>query len=155
VSDTDIHDQTATEQVITRSVNINAPISQIWKALTEPELMKKWMSAAVTGIIADWQPGGDIIIYGLLHGMHFQNTGKVLTYKPERAFSYSHLNSLSMLEDVAENYSVISFDLAPADGGTSLTVTIHGFPTESIYKHLAFYWTVTIALLKKFIETEM
>jgi|GEM_PF-3423452 len=44
------------------------------------------------------------------------------------------------------------FALTPGEDGTELSLTLRNFPTEVIYKHLAFYWNVTIVLLKKFVE---
>jgi hypothetical protein len=35
---------------------------------------------------------------------------------------------------------------------TSLTLTINNFPTETIYRHLDFYWRTTLVMLKKFTE---
>lgn len=33
-------------------------------------------------------------------------------------------------------------------------LSLSNFPTESIYKHLAFYWDITLELLKKLIEVD-
>jgi hypothetical protein len=41
------------------------------------------------------------------------------------------------------------------DRQTRLTVTVSNFPTETIYKHLAFYWNVTPVILKRMIEKEV
>lgn len=51
-----------------------------------------------------------------------------------------------------ESYSVFTFDLTPVAQQTSLTLTLHNFPTEAIYKHLAFYWNVASEGLRKLIE---
>lgn len=66
--------------------------------------------------------------------------------------SYTHLSSISGLKDEPQNYTIFEFRLTPTEGQTSLTFTTRNFPTETIYKHLAFYWNVTLEVLKKFVE---
>ncbi|MCW3121393.1 MAG: Activator of Hsp90 ATPase 1 family protein [Flavipsychrobacter sp.] len=137
-----------------KTVVINTTASQVWAALTQPLLMKQWMSEPGINIITDWKVGGSFIINGDLHGIPFENTGKVLQYSTECVLAYSHSSSLSNLPDVPGSYSVFEFRLTPVEDGTNLTLTITNFPTEAIYRHLVFYWNVTLELLKKFIEQD-
>lgn len=39
------------------------------------------------------------------------------------------------------------------EGDTDLTVTLTGFATESIFKHLDFYWRGTVGVLKRHVES--
>ena len=110
------------------------------------------MSETPIEIITDWQIGSSFTIKGTLYKKQFQNNGTVLLFEPESLLRYTHLSSLSRLPDSAENYTVFDFRLTQSQGSTSLTLTINNFPTETIYKHLAFYWNVTLELLKRFIE---
>lgn len=134
----------------TKTISINAPPAQVWAALTTPELMQRWMVEPETEltISTDWQVGSPIVIRGTLHRMNFVNTGTVLQFDPERLLQYTHLSSLSRLQDQAESYVVITFQLTAAEQ-TQLTLTLHNFPTEAIYKHLVFYWNVALELFKK------
>ncbi len=136
----------------TRSITINASPAKVWDALTVPELMKQWMSQTPIEIITDWKVGKAITVKGDWYKAGFVNKGKVLRYEHEQLLEYSHLSSLSRLPDQPENYCIIMFRIIPETGYTALEVTLSNFPTDSIYRHFAFYWTVTIALLKKFIE---
>ena len=70
-----------------------------------------------------------------------------------QALQYSHLSSRSRLPDLTENYVVIGFVLTPQNNQTVVTLTASNFPTEVIYKHLAFYWNVAMELLKKNLES--
>jgi hypothetical protein len=114
--------------------------------------MKKWMSETEIEILTDWKVGNPFIIRGRLHGIKFENMGKVLQFEPEKILQYSHLSSLSRLPDKLENYSILEFRLTSVDTGTALTLTASNFATESIYKHMAFYWNVTLEILKRMIE---
>ena len=144
----------AGDKIFKKTVQINAPLSKVWEALTIPELMKKWMSETDVDISTDWKVGNPIVMRGRLHGIKFENTGTVLQFVPGRILRYSHLSSLSRLPDKPENYSILEFRVAPADNQTAVTLTLDNFPTETIYKHLAFYWNVTLEILKRLIEKE-
>jgi uncharacterized protein YndB with AHSA1/START domain len=140
------------DTIANKTIEINAAPSKVWDALTNPELMKRWMSETEIKITTDWKVGNPFIIHGNLHGINFENNGTVLQFEREKVLKYSHLNSLSRLPDEPRNYSMIEFTLAPRENQTSLTVTLSNFPTESIYKHLVFYWNVTLEILKRLME---
>jgi len=75
-----------------------------------------------------------------------------LQYEPEKLLHYTHLSSLSQLPATPENFCQLGFCLTPTAQTTTLTLTIINFPTISIFKHLALYWRVALAGLKKQIE---
>ena len=137
-----------------KTVHISAPTSKVWDTLTTPESMKRWMSETEIDIITDWNVGSPMLIRGRLHRVKFENTGTVLQFEPEELLRYSHLSSLSRLPDKPENYSIFEFRLAPIGSQSSLTVTASNFPTETIYKHLAFYWNVTLEIIKRMVEEQ-
>jgi uncharacterized protein YndB with AHSA1/START domain len=140
--------------LIEKTVVINALATNVWKALTQPFLMKQWMGEEEMNlhIQTSWAVNSPITISGF-HHLPFVNKGTILEFNEEKVLSYSQNSSLSRLPDEPENYSVIKFNLSPSDTQTALTVTITNFPTETIYKHLEFYWQSTIVLLKKFVES--
>lgn len=141
-------------QVVNRTVTIKARPSTVWRTLTDPELIKQWMAEPEMAIeiITDWKVGSTIAVKGF-HHISFENKGTVLRFEPNSILQYSHLSSLSRLPDKPENYSVIEFRLTPREeNSTSLTVEITNFPTESIFRHIDFYWRVTIDVIKRFVE---
>lgn len=137
---------------VSKSVIINAQPAKIWEALTQPALMKQWMSETPINILTDWQVGAPFIITGDWYKKGFENKGVVLQYDPERVVAYSHLSSLSRLEDNVANYTILEFQLIPNGAETKVALTISNFPTEAIYKHLVYYWSVALELLRKFVE---
>jgi uncharacterized protein YndB with AHSA1/START domain len=140
-------------KVFHKVVYINAPASRVWQTLTTPESMKKWMMPDIElHIITDWKVRSPMITRGVMNGKHFENTGTVLQFEREKTLQYSHLSSMSRLPDRPESYSVFAFKLQPIGDQTMLDLTVSNFPTESIYRHLAFYWNVTLEVLKKLIE---
>lgn len=138
---------------IEKTVLINAPAATVWETLTVPYLMKQWMGEADMNlhIQTSWLINTPITISGF-HHLPFVNKGTVLQFEPPKVLSYSHNSSLSRLPDEPGSYSIMTFHLDAAEKQTALTLTITNFPTETIFKHLEFYWQTTIQLLKKFIE---
>jgi uncharacterized protein YndB with AHSA1/START domain len=139
-------------QEFKKTIIIDAPPSLVWELLTAPELMKQWMSETDISIVTDWKVGQSIVISGDWYKTGFENKGIVMGFEPERFLAYTHLSSLSRLPDIAENYSVFEFQLRPEEGKTALSVRLHDFPTETIYRHLAFYWNVAVELVRKLAE---
>jgi uncharacterized protein YndB with AHSA1/START domain len=140
----------------TKTVIIHASPFKVWNALTIPELVNQWMLDEPLEIITDWKAGSPLTIKGHQHWVDFENKGTVLQSEAQKLLQYSHLSSLSRLPDTPENYSIITFRLEaiPDDDATLLHFTLSGFPTESIYKHLVFYWNTTLGIFKSFVESE-
>lgn len=139
---------------ITKTITINASAATVWAALTEPAIMQQWMAEGEIEILTDWQIGQPMVIRGHLHRVKFENKGQVLQFQPQQLLQYTHLSSLSRLPDVPSSYTVIAFHLAPMAMQTAVTLTVWNFPTETIYKHFAFYWPVALTVAKKLIETQ-
>lgn len=139
---------------IRKTILIHAVPSVVWRALTDTAWMTQWMSGTGLVITTSWKPGSSFTIDGGEHEVGFRNTGQVLRFEPERAVAYSHLSSLSRLPDLVENHTVIEFWLTPEGDNTQVELTVSNFPTESIYRHIVFYWNVALVLLKQFAEQE-
>ena len=138
---------------IYKIILINATPSMVWKHLTSPDLMQEWMGdpEMKIEILSEWKPGAPITIKGF-HHVQFENKGTILQFEPERVFQYEYLSSMSNLEDLAENYTTITFYLSSKGGQTELRIEAENFPTIEIYKHLEFYWNGTVTLLRNLIE---
>lgn len=140
-------------QQIEKTITIHAPPSTVWNILTKPDLMKQWMGEPEMEIevITDWHVGTPIVIKGF-HHIKFENKGTILRFDPPLALSYNYLSSLSRLPYKPENHTTLAFTLTPVKNHTSLTLTLSNFPTESIFKHVDFYWNATLEIMKKLTE---
>lgn len=135
------------------TVTINSYPDKIWTILTDLNIMPQWQGDPEMNIEVqtDWKINSPISIRGF-HHVNFENKGIILQYDKENILSYNHLSSVSRLEDKQENYTSIEFVLTPVNKQTKLTINIENFPTETIQKHLEFYWQSTILTIKR--ETE-
>lgn len=117
--------------------------------------MTRWMGEPEIGVEVSttWETASPILVKGFHHGA-FENKGIVLKCLPPKLLQYSQLSSVSRLPDLESNYHIVTFRLSPSGDGTQLSVHVENFPTESIYRHLEFYWRGTLVLLKDMIEGE-
>ncbi len=138
---------------IEKTISIAATPAKVWAYLTQPELMEKWIGEPEMNIKVetDWVIGKAITIKGF-HHIDFQNTGEILAFVPHQLIRYNHLSSLSKLPARLENHTTISFSLQSSENTTQITVVLENFPSETIYRHLDFYWQSTIHILRKQIE---
>lgn len=134
---------------------INATPTKVWQTLTDYRIMVQWLGEPDMEIKVhtNWQVGRPIIIKGF-HHVRFENKGIVLTFDKERKLGFTHLSSVSNLPDIPENYSTLIFTLEPFATATLLSLTIENFPTESIQKHLEFYWRTTLLTIKNKVEIQ-
>jgi uncharacterized protein YndB with AHSA1/START domain len=146
-------DQNTKETEIAITLEIKARMAHVWKALTTPAMMKRWMSEPEMEleIETDWKIGEPIVMKGF-HHTPFENRGTVLAFEREKILRYNYLSSLSKLPDTPENYTIVNFSVHPVGDHTLVTINLSNFPTETIFKHVQFYWIATGEILKDYVE---
>lgn len=138
---------------IEKTIRIQASPATVWDVLCNPRQMKLWMAEPEMEleVITDWRAGNPIVIRGF-HHIAFENKGTVLQFEPHSVLEYNYLSSVSRLPDIPQNHTVVRFMLVPVEGHTSLTLLLRNFPTESIWKHVQFYWQTTLEVIRDFAE---
>jgi uncharacterized protein YndB with AHSA1/START domain len=106
--------------VAEKSISINAPVGAVWRALTDPDQVRKYMHG--TTIKTDWKVGHPVTWEGEWNGTTYQDKGTVLAFEPEQLLSTTHWSSMGGTEDTPENYKTVTYALADYDGKTTLTV---------------------------------
>jgi len=131
-------------------LNIEAPASRVWTAVTDPVELGRWMLEEGLDVRSDGVVGGAIVISGDLHGIAFETKGTIRALEPERVFEYAYWSTLSFptLPDIPANYAVLRFVLEPIESGTRLTLAGRRFPDDSTYRHAGLYWEVALLRLR-------
>jgi|GEM_PF-2167995 len=129
------------DEPVERTIFVAAPIEILATSLAEPSRMAEWMGddAMPVSVEHEGRAGGLIVVRGRQH-VPFENRGRIVRWDPPRRFTWTHLSTLSNLPDEPASYTTLDFALEPACGGTTLSFTMHGFPTLVIRKHLVLYW---------------
>ena len=107
---------------ITNTITIDAPVSKVWDALTNPAQTKKYMFGCET--VSDWKIGSPLLWKGTYEGkeMIFVK-GNIVGIKAPEFLSYTTIDPNSNIDDKAENYLTVTYDLKVEKGKTILTVT--------------------------------
>lgn len=137
---------------IEKTLHINASVAKVWNTLTDPALMKLWISDSEISISSTWEPGSPVVFCGNLHGIVYESKGTVLQFEREKILQYNFWTSLSQHADLPENYSVITYRLTSVNDQTTVFFTQTNFVTEVSYKHFYFYWNAALELMKKLSE---
>ena len=140
------------DKTINKTIEITAPVSRVWEALTNPEVMKRWIWESEMTITSDWKVGSPITFAGKFYKTNYTDKGTILKFEKENVFSYSYWGRLSQLPDSPENYTVIEFALSANENKTILTLTQSNCITYEIYAHWNFYWLVTLDMFRKLVE---
>jgi uncharacterized protein YndB with AHSA1/START domain len=140
-------------QALDKSVEINAESSKVWETLISPGLMKLWLSESNIQVYSEWKEGSDFIMKGDLHGIAFENRGSIIQLEAPKIFGYNYLSNISGLPDAPGNRTHVRFSLSEQNNNqTLLQLSLKNFPTESIYRHIDFYWNATLLEIKKVAE---
>jgi uncharacterized protein YndB with AHSA1/START domain len=139
------------------SVVVDRPRQDVWKALTDPSLVKQYFMGAT--VKTDWEVGHPITFSGTWKDKPFEDKGEILDFKPEKEMTYSHWSPLSGAEDVPDNYHVVHVKLDDTGSGTKVTLeqsNLNGKVTDTDRSSRDDYeknWTATLEGLKKVAET--
>jgi uncharacterized protein YndB with AHSA1/START domain len=99
-------------------VDIVAPASKVWRALTEPDLVKQWQYGS--DLLTTWEPGTPIIFRNEWNGQVFEQKGIVLEFIPASRLKYSLFVPRQDLEDIPEHHFFMTYELTERGGLTSL-----------------------------------
>ena len=135
------------------SIEINAPASLVWTALTSPEIIKKYFFG--TSADSTWKVGDPITFTGDYHGRHYQDKGTILEVNPNKTFRYTYWSSISGIDDKPENYVPITYSLREMNGVTTLTVTQENIPDERMKGDAEQTWNKVLSNLRDVIQEEM
>jgi uncharacterized protein YndB with AHSA1/START domain len=121
------------ENKIEKRIELNAPVSRVWRALTDYREFGEWFRVALDGPFVAGQPArGHITWPGYEHIVWEATVQKM---EPEKLFSFTwHPYSVDPAVDYsAEPPTLVEFRLEPIATGTRLTLTESGF--ENVPAH--------------------
>ena len=115
------------ENQIEKRIEIAAPVSRVWQALTDSRQFGEWFRVKMDGPFVAGQPlSGQITHPGY---EHLRMEIMVKAIEPEKFFSYTwHPYAIDPKVDYTkEEPTLVEFRPEPIAGGTLLTVTESGF----------------------------
>ena len=133
------------------SITINAPITKVWEALVNPDVIKQYMFGA--NVVSDWKKGSSIVWRGEWQGKSYEDKGTILKIEREHILQYSHFSPLSGIPDVPENYHIVSVELSSDGTQTTVSLSQDNNETEEAREHSEKIWQMMLEGMKKLLET--
>jgi uncharacterized protein YndB with AHSA1/START domain len=107
---------------VKNTIVINAPASQVWDALVNPQQTKKYMFGCET--VSDWKVGSPLLWKGTHEGKEMVFVkGEIVDIKPEKLLVYTTIDPHSAIDDTTENYLTVTYALTGDKSKTTLVVT--------------------------------
>jgi uncharacterized protein YndB with AHSA1/START domain len=108
------------ELVIRKTVAIDAPVSTVWKVLTDNDLIQQYMFGCYAE--TDWLPGSPLLWKGTADGKLYVK-GHVVAIEAPHRLEYTVIDPNSNIEDIPANYLKMTYDLKE-DGEGSMVLEI-------------------------------
>jgi uncharacterized protein YndB with AHSA1/START domain len=134
------------------SIIIDAAPSSVWKALTTPALIKKWLMG--TNVITDWQKGSQIRYEGEYNGKKYYDKGVIKKIEPEKLLQTTYWSSAGGKEDKPENYNLVTYKLSQRVGKTKVELTQDNVLSEIEKEHVTENWKSVLKKMKEVIENQ-
>jgi uncharacterized protein YndB with AHSA1/START domain len=132
------------------STTIEAPIEEVWRALTTPDVIKEWFFGVDTE--TDWTVGSPLIHRGEYQGKPYEDKGEIVRFDPPKRLVHTHWSDLSGTPDQPEYYQEVTWALADRDGTTELAVTERNIPSEDAKAVSDESWRMVLDNLKQLLE---
>lgn len=116
------------DNIMKRTILLNAKPSKVWDALKDPKMTKKFMFNCEAH--SSWEIGSPIVWKGNFQGYESGEKGIILNYEKEKQLQYSSIDPNFGIEDIPENYLHITYDLSENGEGTELKMTIENFNND-------------------------
>ena len=138
--------------VARRSVFIRAHPGIVWKALTDPDMIRQYLFG--TEASSDWRVDSPIRYRGVWEGKPYEDKGVVLRSEPGKLLETTYWSSMSGLPDLPGNYKKVTYRLRPEKGGTLLMVTQDNNADREEMDHSEKNWKMVLEGLKQVVEKE-
>jgi len=136
---------------LTVSKEVNATPAQVWRAFTEPALIKEYMFG--TDTTSDWKKGSSITYKGIWQGKSYEDKGTIIDIVPEKLLHTTYYSPLSGKEDKPENYANVIEEIKQENGKTIVSITQDNIENEEGVAHMRENWNMVLDGLKKTVES--
>jgi uncharacterized protein YndB with AHSA1/START domain len=135
---------------VSNSTTIEAPIEEVWKALTTPDLIKEWFFGVDTE--TDWNVGSPLVHRGEYQGKPYEDKGEIVQFDPPKRLVHTHWSDLSGKPDSPEHYQEVTWALSERDGATELAITERNIPSEEAKAVSDESWRKVLKNLQELLE---
>lgn len=129
---------------------INAPLSKVWQALTDPAQIKQYLFG--TNASSDWKKGSSITYSGEWNGKAYMDKGTIIEIIPDRLLHTTYFSGMSGKEDKPENYANVIYRVEPHGTGTIVSIEQDNIDNQEGQEHMKQNWGMVLDSMKKLLE---
>ncbi len=134
------------EFIAESSIDIDAPVAEVWEALVDPAIIKQYMFGS--DVTSDWQEGSEMVWRGEWEGKQYEDRGIIKKIVPEEVLSYTHSSSM----DPNAKVHTITIELDGHGDHTHVFLTQDNNDSEEAQGHSKGMWDKALADMKKAVE---
>jgi uncharacterized protein YndB with AHSA1/START domain len=112
-----------TELLIRKQVDVDAPVSVLWKILTDNEFIPQYMFGCIAE--SDWKPGSPLLWKGAADGKLYVK-GEVVAIAAPHHLEYTIIDPNSTIADIPSNYLKMTYALTERGDHASTLEIIQG-----------------------------
>ncbi|MBS1586293.1 MAG: SRPBCC domain-containing protein [Bacteroidetes bacterium] len=131
-------------------IEIDAPLSRVWQALTDPAMIKQYLFG--TDTITDWKKGSSITYKGEWAGKPYEDKGAIIDIIPEKLLHTTYWSSMGGKEDKPENYNDVIYEIKPDGDKTIVTIVQDNIDDHAGVKRMEENWSLVLRGMKKLLE---
>lgn len=139
-----------TSKTAVTTVLLNATPQRVYKALTDPEEIKKYLFG--TNLQTDWKVGSKITYSGEWEGQKYEDKGEVVEVRENELLHTTYFSAMSGKTDNPENYSNVIYKITPVGNQVILTAVQDNCKDEQARDHSEQNWQSVLQLLKEVVE---
>ena len=132
------------------SVLLNASPQRVWRALTTPEEISKYLFGTQT--TTDWKKGSSITYSGEWDGNSYEDKGTIIDIRENELLHTTYYSSMSGLADKPENYNNVYYKITTANDQVILTIVQDNCRDEKSRDHSEENWKQVLGILKQIVE---
>jgi len=132
------------------TVTIDAPVDDVWAAITTPATIKEWFFGVDTE--SDWRQGSPLVHRGEWQGKPYEDKGEIVKIEPPTLLVHTHWSDASGTPDRPDNYQEVTWALEDRGGPTQLTVSERNLPSDEAKQVSDQSWTMVLGNLKQLLE---
>jgi uncharacterized protein YndB with AHSA1/START domain len=139
-----------TDHVAHAETEISASPTQVWKALTDPEAIARFMFGSQ--VETDWRVGSPITWAGEYDGKPYQDKGEILEVDEPSRLRMTHYSPMSGQPDEPDSYHTLDYRLSSEGDTTRVTLDQDGNDSEEQAAQFTATWQGMLDQLKQYVE---
>ena len=135
---------------IHKQILLNASKENIWNALTNPDIISKYLFGAE--VISKWKIGSKILYKGNFNGTRFEDKGEITAFDPYKCFQYRYWSENHGTKNVKSNYVTITYQITEKGSSCILDIFQENYKSQIIVNGMNTIWDTIIEQLKFVLE---